>query len=521
MSFAAAEGAKHTAPKPASKRIPTRKLREFDNFCSIERDLMITPVHWPDFVNSRLKIDYGVSKKHLASGSRPKPLSTQLKRACKIQKNKFYARSHFLLRYHFPSKVAINFRRRDARGCKVGVQGKMAVSTQSRKAERAATQNPAETLESPSPREACLSVRLWSAPSDSDSGPAPSLWENDNPAACLTLDLIAASGGLPTARREEVLVASFSTFQSAAITARRLQWAVQGFTESEEPQATSLALLIHSADEGAAESVAEDAFHSLSQASSGTILLTEKASQPFDRQPGFPLQVAAGDGLWELAWSRPEDHFSRSEDDEFLTRIAAEQGVQEAAPEQPVPQPANEAVAEEYRTGSHRTGSYRQPSVDEPPQKSWIKIGGLALAAVVVLVIAVYFFSGKSNPAPATNQTAKESSAQPKHAAAQEPASTAKTPKNASKPEAQQAQETQPEKPRQVEPPAPKPSRENNGRCDLDSSQYGGLIAQAEKNRGRGKYADAIRQFTAVLACDPGNAKAREGLESARAASIE
>jgi hypothetical protein len=418
----------------------------------------------------------------------------------------------------------------------------MSVSTHSRKSERAATQNSTATVESPSLREACLSVRLWSAPAD--SGQTPSLWENDNPAACLTLDLIAASGGLPTARREEVLVASFPGFQSAAITARRLQWAVQGFTESEEPRTTSLSVLIHSAEEGAAETAAEDAFHSLSQAPSGAILLTEKASQTFDRLPGFPQQVAAGDGLWELTWSRPEEQFSRSEDEQLLSQLAEENGVQEASPEPPAPQPAPEAVAEEYRTGSHRTGSYRQPSLDEPPQKSWMKIGALALVAVVVVGVALYLFSGKSNPAPAANQAATLSQPQPepgsaaensaqaakansptaaqsKRSSTQESAPTAKTPNNASKPEAQQAQAAQPEKPRQVEPPAPRPSRENNGRCDLEPSQYSGLIAQAEKNLGRGKYADAIRQFGAVLACDSGNSRARDGMERAKLASAE
>lgn len=421
------------------------------------------------------------------------------------------------------------------------------MSTQSRKSERAATQNPVETLESPSPREACLSVRLWSAPND--SGQAQSLWDNNSPAACLTLDLIATSGGVPTARHDEVLVASFSTFQSAAMTARRLQWALQGYAESEEPRETSLALLIHSPEEGAGETVAEDAFHSLGQAASGTILLTEKASQPFDRLPGFPLQVAAGDGLWELAWSSPDSHFSRSEDEEFLARIAAEHGVQEQVPEPPAPQPvAEEVFAEEphtgsYRTGSHRTGSYRQPALEEPQKSSKMWIAGVALAVVVVAAVAIYLFSGsKSNPAPATGQTvaqtqpqagngtaaednaltAKTNSSaagQSKHPGAQERAenaSDAKPSKNNSKPEAQPVQE----KPRQVEPPpAPKPSRQENGRCDLESSQYAGQIDQAWKNLGRGKYAAAIRQFGAVLACDSGNARAREGLERARAAA--
>jgi hypothetical protein len=424
----------------------------------------------------------------------------------------------------------------------------MAVSTQSRKSERAATQNSAETLESPSPREACLSIRLWSAPNN--SGHAQSLWDNNSPAACLTLDLIATSGGLPTARQDEVLVASFPTFQAAAMAARRLQWAVQGYTESEEPRATSLALLIHSAEEGAAQTVAEDAFHSLGQAASGAILMTEKASQPFDRLPGFPLQVAAGDGLWEFTWSSPEGHFSRSEDEEFLARFAAEHGVREQAPEPPAPPPAAEAVvAEEYRTGSHRTGShrtgsYRQPSEDEPQKSSKMWIVGVALAAAVVLGVGFYLFSGKSSPAPATDQTvtqpqtepgstaqgdtppAKENTSpatQPKHPAAQERVentTAVKQPKNAPKPQAQQQiQEPPPDRPRQVEPPQPKPSKQDNSRCELDKNQIDNLIQQAEKNRGRGKYPAAMRQFRAVLDCDPGNGRAREGLQSAKDAS--
>jgi len=426
----------------------------------------------------------------------------------------------------------------------------MAVSTQSRKSERAATQNSAETLESPSPREACLSVRLWSAPID--SGQAQSLWDNNSPAACLTLDLIATSGGLPTARHDEVLVASFPTFQSAAMTARRLQWAVQGYAESEEPRTTSLALLIHSPEEGVGDTIAEDAFHSLGQAASGAILLTEKASQPFDRMPGFPLQVAAGDGLWELAWSSPDRHFSRSEDEEFLAQFAAEHGVQEQAPEPPAPQPVAEAVAaEEYRTGSPRTGSYRTGShrqlpEDEPRGGSKIWIGAVALAVVVVVAVAYYYLFGgnKSNPAPAVDQTVAQTqpqtepgtpaisntpltkanspaTAQSKHPTAKEPAENppaAKPPKTTPKPEVQPAPEAPPEKPRQVEPPQPRPGKQDNGHCDLEKSEIDGYIQQAEKNRGRGKYAAAIRQFTAVLACDPGNARAREGLESARAA---
>src|ERR1035437_9859753 len=111
----------------------------------------------------------------------------------------------------------------------------MAVSTQSRKPERAEAQNSTRTQGIPAPREACLSIRLWTASGNSE--PLPSLWENESPAACLLLDLIAASEGIPASRQGDVLTATYPTFQTAVFAARRLQWAVRGFSEAERLQA--------------------------------------------------------------------------------------------------------------------------------------------------------------------------------------------------------------------------------------------------------------------------------------------
>jgi Flp pilus assembly protein TadD len=41
----------------------------------------------------------------------------------------------------------------------------------------------------------------------------------------------------------------------------------------------------------------------------------------------------------------------------------------------------------------------------------------------------------------------------------------------------------------------------------------GRLVTLAEQDRGRGDYANAIRIFREVLACDPNNAAARSGLD--------
>jgi hypothetical protein len=278
----------------------------------------------------------------------------------------------------------------------------MAASTQSRKHERAAEQSATRTQGIAAPREACLSVRLWTASSNSE--PLPSLWENESPAACLILDQIAASEGIPASRQGEVLTATFPTFQTAVFTARRLQWAIQGFSEAERLQATSLALLVHSPEDEHGETIAEDALHSLEQAAPGEILLTEKASQPFDRLPGFPLQVASGDGLWELQWRAPESQSNRSYDEQILAQLIEQQGGQAPPPERHEQQ----SSAEPDYTGQAEADSMRE--LENARGSSRGKMIGLAVAALVVIGAAIFYFTqGKSNPAPAADQAQTQS----------------------------------------------------------------------------------------------------------------
>ena len=160
------------------------------------------------------------------------------------------------------------------------------------------------TADASAPSNALLSLRIWNG---SDAAhQAVSIWETDAPAVCLALDLISASEGLPVARDGEVLVASFPTFQSAILAARRLQWAAQGFAEGAEPGSGPLAALIHAPKEDPGQSVGE-AVHLLQQAAPEQILLSSQASRFFDNLPGFPLQAASGDGLRELVWRVPQE----------------------------------------------------------------------------------------------------------------------------------------------------------------------------------------------------------------------
>jgi type IV secretory pathway VirB10-like protein len=70
--------------------------------------------------------------------------------------------------------------------------------------------------------------------------------------------------------------------------------------------------------------------------------------------------------------------------------------------------------------------------------------------------------------------------------------------------------------------PEPKPApRSAGGRCDLDQQEIPEELDTAERSLARGLYNDAERQFGAVLGCEPGNGRARAGLERVKKAQTE
>lgn len=62
------------------------------------------------------------------------------------------------------------------------------------------------------------------------------------------------------------------------------------------------------------------------------------------------------------------------------------------------------------------------------------------------------------------------------------------------------------------------PREVESGKCHLNASAIASQLGRADMNRARGNYADAIREYTAVLECDPKNEQAQTGLTKAKAA---
>jgi len=407
----------------------------------------------------------------------------------------------------------------------VAISEKMHVSKQTRILGQAATERVTLVQGNPPNREAFLSIRLWNTTQNGEA--VPLYWDSGTPAVCLTADLIASSEGEPVSSDGGVLVTSFHSDHQAISAARRLQWAMQGFAESRDLQGISVVVLVHSAEELSTGPEGDSLRAALDHATGGQILLTEKASQFFEDLPGFASQTLDGTGLRELQWRSPDSHSTRAADDEWLNNnIRSDRD--EPIPEPPAPEPewsSRSSAEEEHGAGSGLSN----------PKVRWA-IGGMLAAALVGGGI-FFFMSGKPKPVevvavvppdgtpqppvthPADNPHAIPPPSGPGSGSAPVGGKTPKPTKpKPPKPEGgggDQPKPVPPPEPKPVPPPEPKPEPRPRANCNLDPGEYDKYLKGADNALGNGDTGTAKRKYTSVLNCDPGNARARDGLRKA------
>jgi hypothetical protein len=367
--------------------------------------------------------------------------------------------------------------------------------------------------------------------------------ESDSPAVSLTTDLIAASKGASVTSRDGLLLTSFHAVLPAVSTARRLQWAIQGLAEGRDLRGTAIAVLIHYAHDlpvQTGESAVRDA---LEQATPGQILLTESIGKSFDDLPGFPSKHLDNSGLRELLWRAPEAQSTRSFDEQILTRLLEQQGLQDDVPEEPIAAPVAESPVDSDSEQRAQASGFLSMA------KSPLGIGiGIAIAAVL-LVAAFFIFHStqtKSKPSTAdamqaaasdslsgTNSPTGSTPSQPSTDTGKTSASTtAATPQlSAAEKRKQerllkeQEKKAKSDQAKTVIPPPPpvkqteeKPEKDKavaHG-CDEDAGQYSRLFDKGRTYYSQGHYGDAVRVFSEVVRCQPGNGQAREWLGKAQ-----
>jgi hypothetical protein len=369
--------------------------------------------------------------------------------------------------------------------------------------------------------------------------------DSDSPAVSLTTDLIAASKGASVTNRDGLLLTSFHAVLPAVSTARRLQWAVQGLSESRDWRGTSIAVLIHYAHDLPVQTGQTAVRDALEQAAPGQILLTESIGKSFDDLPGFPSKTLETSGLRELLWRAPEAQSTRAFDEQILTQLLEQQGLQDDVPEEPVAAPVSDRPIEE-------------DAGEGPPSPGFLSLAksplGIGIAAAAVLLIVAFFVfhsvSGKSktaavdstpaaasNSSSGTNSSTGTSAVQPSvdnsksspsagAAASVSPALTAAEKRKQERLQKEQEKKTKLDQAKTVAPPPPppKPAEDKEKEkdlkvahgCDEDAGQYSRLFDKGRTYYSQGHYSDAVRVLSEVVRCQPGNGLAREFLGRAQ-----
>lgn len=398
-----------------------------------------------------------------------------------------------------------------------------------------------------------LNVRLWMT--GEAGGSNPMFWKSAAPAVSLIVDLIAASEGVVATTQDNILVANFPSVQRAISAARRLQWAVQGFAEGKSFHGTAAAILVHSPEDQFGQTAGSSYLTLLNQAKPGQILLTDKTCQDLHDLPGFSLRAAPQAGLQELLWRAPEAESARSVDERRLAQLIEKQGVN-AETEPEAPPVTTLAVGDLDTTASTKTNSENKSVLRAEPQpspsggKSPLLIGG-ACAAALLIVILIFALSHGKTPTPAVVAspvdppvTVPKTQAVPSPVISGSPATPPVPAVNPPNPAPQNLPPTlskaelraakgkhdkhgssklEPNSDENSEAeskPEPKPAVKPRG-CDLDQQEIADEVETAERSLARGNYRDSERQFGEVLSCEPGNGRARAGLDRARKAETE
>jgi hypothetical protein len=360
-----------------------------------------------------------------------------------------------------------------------------------------------------------LAVRLFA--SDGNVAPTGVSWNSAGTAATLALDLIKASGGTREAGGDAVVTAGFPNLPSALLTARRLQWALEGLGGERGNAAATI--LVHSAEDPSAAS----AQAALEKASPGRILLGGSVAESVYQLPNIMLRDASGPGGWrEMLW-RSAAAANPTADEQSVLRQIRELGREDPCTvELPAPPPrvVTAAVAIDVSNAAPEDdllGPPRREPAPAPATKKWLIVGGAAAAvAVFGAVLIPFLVSGNHAKTVAPHPAPSASTAEPPPAtvpaATQAPAPAPTAP--AVKPPSIKASHASGGKqPKGDQAGDPRPEPKVSGKCDLTESEIPKTLDRAEHYLHAGQLEDAQAQYERVVGCPAARERAQAGLK--------
>jgi hypothetical protein len=374
---------------------------------------------------------------------------------------------------------------------------------------------------------AVLSIRLFAAAGD-PSGEL--VWKSTAAVASVTADLVEASGGSGVVREGNLLVSKFSSIPSAILAAKRIQWAVSGCAET-GADSGSAAILIHSVADPSSQAAPTP---SLDQASPGQILLAEATCQSLQGLPGLPLVPSAA-GLRELQWRSAGNASSAAQDDQALASLIGQHGLEDPAPAVPEEVAAPAPMTLATPPAPDRTSTWRPVErAIAHEEEGWLaRVGATPLwlkgvAAVVPLGIAAVLFFAISHgkpPAPVQQTQPAATVVPPVQSPVQQPPKPVPPVENSTTnpinpPHAAKPAKVVPSKSTESRPgthPAG-PEARSASPCTLNSGDISSVMSIAENRFQNRQYAEALRRYESVHACQPENSQASRGIDRARTA---
>jgi hypothetical protein len=313
------------------------------------------------------------------------------------------------------------------------------------------------------------------------------------------------------------VTAGFPSLQSALLTARRLQWALEGL--GGEGGNAAATILVHSAEDPSAAS----AQAALEKASPGRILLGSSVAESVFQLPNIMLRDASGPGGWrEMLW-RSAAAANPAADEQLVLRQIRELGREDPCPAELQP-PAPRAVTAPVRPEASAAapeddllGPTRREREPAPATKKWLIVGGAAAAVVVFGAVLIPFLVSGNHaktavppPTPATSSTVEQP---PTTAPTPTPVQPAPVQPAVKTPSTRAGRTSGGKQPKSDQGGDTKPEPRVSGKCDLTESEIPKTLDRADHYLHAGQLEQAQAQYERVVGCPAAHERAQAGLK--------
>ncbi len=343
-------------------------------------------------------------------------------------------------------------------------------------------------------------IRLWHGGSNRH---AETNQETGLRARALIEDILSSSLGSATSEGTEgyIYASGLNNVSRTLAASRALQEAFEGFRAVAASGKTTVSLVLDAPPSGKSEPVVASPSMELNSllevARPGQVLITQsfykriESCQPLQLR-SFPPRA----GTYEWLWTGSERLSQLQSDPAFRPTLVGEPRIA------PIPLPVASTVP--GSSSASRASTVQSPLTTSKRSRPWHRsalrgMAGAVLAASIGVGLTWYLSGTKSPPRPPLPEPAVS---QPESEILPDELALLPFPLPGL-----------PITPKSTPMPQSKPAPPRGCLIDGQTVQY---LAMARNSRNRRDYDAAIRQYTDVLACEPGNREARQGLTQAQ-----